>query len=375
MDASGQVPLGNISNQTTIPSPSFLGLETNYGFLKQEVSHYKTKADVIVVELADLHRLETAPVAFPDIAQAERNRLLENIDQFVGELKAQMSPNDLLLIVSPSPSKRQLDSKDSFTPVVAYGPGYHGFLTSGSTRRDLVVANTDIAPTVLSFMGINDLGIHMIGQPIVPKPATGFDALEKAQALSASAALTNRLRSPLVKGYVVFQIIVIALSLIILALFRKKSSWLQLLILAMGVVPLVLLPLGKISLPFDWIYVVVAILSTLLLTWGLSIGFRANYYKAFVFVTLITLLALNVDILTGATMIKSSVLGYDPMAGARYYGVGNEYMGVMIGLPFCLVRRCTDMASYRGTVADWFLSGLSSPVIQLRILVPYTDGV
>ena len=68
-----------------------------------------------------------------------------------------------------------------------------------------------------------------------------------------------------------------------------------------------------------------------MLTLVLSVGFRAHYYKAFVFVALITLLALDIDLLTGATMIKSSVLGYDPMAGARYYGVGNEYMGVMIG--------------------------------------------
>lgn len=29
--------------------------------------------------------------------------------------------------------------------------------------------------------------------------------------------------------------------------------------------------------------------------------------------------------------MKSSVLGYDPIGGARYYGIGNEYMGVIIG--------------------------------------------
>jgi hypothetical protein len=37
-------------------------------------------------------------------------------------------------------------------------------------------------------------------------------------------------------------------------------------------------------------------------------------------------------------MIKSSVLGYDPMAGARYYGVGNEYMGIIIG---CSILVCS----------------------------------
>lgn len=369
MDASGRVPLGNISSQTTVHSASFLGLETNYGFMLQEVSRYKTTADVLVIELADLARLENSSlVAFSEIMQAERTRLLNNIDSFVGELMVQMAHDDILLVISPSPSKLQLESKDSFTPVVVYGPGYHGFLTSGSTQRDFIVANTDIAPTVLSLMGIDDYGINIIGQPVIAKPAAGFDALDQAQALSASTALTNRLRSPLVKGFVVFQIIIIFLALMFLALFKRKVQWLPPLILAMGVVPLVLLPLGKISLPFDWAYGVLAVITSLLITWGIGAGFKANYYKAFVFITLITLLALNADLLTGATMIKSSVLGYDPMAGARYYGVGNEYMGVMIGSAILL-----SAAVYQALNRKWVL-GLIGVFLAFQALLISAPG-
>ncbi|MGI6549840.1 MAG: hypothetical protein ACOX4Q_07360 [Syntrophomonadales bacterium] len=376
MDASGRVPLGNISNQTTVPSSGMLGLETNYRFILQEVARYKSDADVFVIELADLARLEKAPVAFPDIVQAERTRLLTNIDQFVGKLQEQMSPDDVLIIISPSSAKRQLESKDSFTPMVVYGSGYHGFLTSASTRRDFVVANTDIAPTILSFKGINDFGINMIGRPVISRSAAGIDALNEAQVMSASTALTNRLRSPLVKGYVVFQIIVIALALLLLAVFKKKAQWLPPFILAMAVIPLVLLPLGKINLPFDWAYGVVAIIAALLLTLVLSVGFRAHYYKAFVFVALITLLALDIDLLTGATMIKSSVLGYDPMAGARYYGVGNEYMGVMIG---CAIL--VSAAVYQAWHHRWvlWLLGIFLASQALLISAPgfgaNTDGV
>lgn len=35
--------------------------------------------------------------------------------------------------------------------------------------------------------------------------------------------------------------------------------------------------------------------------------------------------------------MKRSVLGYDPMIGARYYGIGNEYMGILIGAAILLV--------------------------------------
>lgn len=376
MDASGRVPRGDISARTTVPSTSFLGLETNYDFLHQELMRYKKTTDVMVIELSDLARLENSSTALPKISQAERVRLLNNMDDFIGKLSGQLSPGDLLLIISPSPSKSQLEAKNSFTPVVAYGSGYQGFLTSGSTRRDFVVANTDIAPTVLSFMGIKDFGINMIGQPIMAKTGAGIDAVDQAQALSRSTALTNRLRSLLVKGYVVFQIIVIMATMLFLTLFKRRIPCLSPLILAIGVVPLVLLPLGRISLPFDWAYVVVAVAATLLLTWGFSVGFRANYYKAFVLISLLTLLALNVDLLTGATMIKSSVLGYDPMAGARYYGVGNEYMGVMIG---CAIL--VSAAVYQMWHQKWVLGviGVFLAFQALLISAPglgaNTDGV
>jgi hypothetical protein len=58
--------------------------------------------------------------------------------------------------------------------------------------------------------------------------------------------------------------------------FKKAQPWLPPLILAIGVVPLVFLPLGKINLPFDWAYGVLAVIATLLLTWALSVSHRTN---------------------------------------------------------------------------------------------------
>jgi len=37
------------------------------------------------------------------------------------------------------------------------------------------------------------------------------------------------------------------------------------------------------------------------------------------------------DVLTGGSLIKRAALGYDLLAGGRFYGIGNEYMGVVIG--------------------------------------------
>jgi len=38
------------------------------------------------------------------------------------------------------------------------------------------------------------------------------------------------------------------------------------------------------------------------------------------------------DIVLGNALMQVSILGYDPIVGARFYGIGNEYMGLLAGL-------------------------------------------
>ena len=55
------------------------------------------------------------------------------------------------------------------------------------------------------------------------------------------------------------------------------------------------------------------------------------------------------DTVTGVSA-KICCIDYDPMGGARYYGIGNEYMGVLLGPPssiyhylFAITDRTTSM--------------------------------
>jgi hypothetical protein len=42
-------------------------------------------------------------------------------------------------------------------------------------------------------------------------------------------------------------------------------------------------------------------------------------------------LAVAADLLLGQQGMMTSMLSYSPSEGARYYGIGNEYMGVLVG--------------------------------------------
>ena len=61
------------------------------------------------------------------------------------------------------------------------------------------------------------------------------------------------------------------------------------------------------------------------------IGARGNPLTALARISLITLVIVLVDSLFGGYAELKSFLGYSAVSGGRYYGIGNEYMGVMLG--------------------------------------------
>ena len=333
MDASGQVAYGDVGPDTVMYLPDrLLNHGTDYSYLQEKLPLMINAADLIIVELSDLARLEKADQAFPYLAYNEKVTCLSQIDQMVGSVMAEVvADRDLVLLLSPSPTSEQLALKNNFIPVVAYGADISpGSLSSGSTRRDFIIANTDIAPTILDFFGIEDELGSIIGVPMRVTPFQG-DTLHTAAAISNSTSTTTRLRSLLVKSYVVLQIIFILLAVIAIFWIKSMRKIVQPLVLSLVIVPLVFLFLGKLPFSMDIYFIIAAPVLVILLTALFTIFFKSKMFYAFVAISGLTLLALNIDVLTGTTLIQSSVLGYDPMAGARYYGIGNEYMGIMLG--------------------------------------------
>ncbi len=334
MDASGKVALGDVGDSMRlIPQDSILSYKTNYEYLKKQTSYLSEESDLLIIDLSDLARLENSPAAFEEVMQKEKSRILQEIDDFAGWLNAEVDySEDLFLIVSPSSSRLEVANKNNFAPIIASGFGINkGYLTSPATQREYIIANTDIAPTILNFYDLKDTDNSMIGRPIQNIDAPQINTLEQAQQLANHTSTTTRLRVPLIKGYVGGLIITLLFASIIILKFKKLQYLLQPIIIAMVCFPLVLLFLGLLSLAYDWLYILVAILSTLILTALSLLLSRGNGFQSFVVLSIITVLALDVDVITGTSLIQCSVLGYDPMSGARYYGIGNEYMGILIG--------------------------------------------
>ena len=81
------------------------------------------------------------------------------------------------------------------------------------------------------------------------------------------------------------------------------------------------------------------------------------------------------DLLHGAALNSRSFLGYDPLGGARFYGMGNEYMGIQIGslilgfgsLCSLLLRKFSQPEQKEGTPPPFLLKVIRANRLSLLL--------
>ena len=252
------------------------------------------------------------------------------------------------MIVSPLPTGEDIARGRLLTPIIAAGPGLTpGLLVSGTTRRPGVVANYDIAPSVLSWLDLPTPGglpgaLLTTGSELprgFSNSGAGTDELLEARLsyledLLTRSAATYRQRSPLLKTFVTLEIIIyltaFALVVVYPSLPRGWTGFMGFLLLFIASIPLALLIL-PILRPMTTLialfYTLVIAVSFTLLT----VGLIPKTEHRFGFICALTALGIAADAFLGGSLIKYSPLGYDVMLGARFYGIGNEYMGILVG--------------------------------------------
>lgn len=311
------------------PYPFIFG--TNYSVMLEKTYEQYSIADLLVVQLSDKERLmEVKKNIAEELFEQYNLMILREIDDFLKELSAKFNMSKTMVIaLNPYPANDDREQKNTLTPIIVNGKEITGgsWLISSSTKRQGIVSNIDVAPTILSFFNIDRPG-YIAGHKI-----TSSDKIaQQAELTNMLARLINihNLRPGIIKPYI-FSIIVL-LSAIAVCLFFKKQKVLK--NLKPLLVVITLFPLIYLYLPINsstalWLFWVETILLVAILTCILNRLFRG--LKMFYIVYQMTSLAILIDLLGGAKFIKYSVLGYDPISGARYYGIGNEFMGVLVG--------------------------------------------
>jgi hypothetical protein len=288
---------------------------------------------------------------------------------------------DTLLALAPSPLPRD-GPWDRLTPVVAWGRGVRpGVLTSATTHTPGLIANIDIAPTIMAripaspsprigrggghpprhwsegWEGVRAASPQSRGARAVPvhtplagNPARVTSGPGPSDLLRMSRQITLHRHAlfPVLGGAGALMILV--LGLIIAALVGPRQPRLirvsRAALVACAAFPVALLfapMLGATTLNG---YACAVAASTGILTFLASLLARR---LAVIPPLLLAFLAMDailiLDLALGARWIAGSLLSDFPLAGFRFYGIGNEYAALLIGTTavaaFWLRESCT----------------------------------
>ena len=219
--------------------------------------------------------------------------------------------------------------------IVAGGPTIpeNSLLTSSTTRTPGLVASIDLAPLILETQKIPSRG-YFTGH--APSGQTHPDRWEFLFRLDEQVNLLHVATNSTLAAYILIALFSLLAGSILLSLGKEHTFWSGIVrggFIVAATIPLMLLLLGQFlfasSLLFQMAFglgtLIIAALCYLLLT-----GFPLFSPPMR---TLCGLLALvvTVDVFSGALLVSRSVLSAGQLAGLRFYGIGNEYMGLTIG--------------------------------------------
>jgi hypothetical protein len=256
-------------------------------------------------------------------------------------------PDDLLIAIAAGARAQQ-----QLLPVGIAGPGYEGNLTSASTRTDGVVITTDIAPTVLEHLGV-----------AVPDEVNGSEITSGGDRdPEAVADLQDRLdHRPSRDTAIVLPLAIwVLLTGLATAIWRRRGARAALRLLAQAVAwaPLILLAAAGPDASPAVTSVAVAVGAPLLaLASDRLLAPPAGLGVA----CAITVGAYAVDVIVGSPLTALSVLGPNPGAGVRFFGIGNELEAILttltlVGTGAWLEVRRRSHGIERRTAAIWFVA-------------------
>jgi hypothetical protein len=347
MDARGAVPAGIVGDYLLRRAP-----DRPYGIAADRASVARTAerllgtCDVVAVDPGDMERARRyAPLCLPARAREHARAALQDLDFLVGALWPRVRKRaGTLFVLSPVASS---DGPGAFGLVLAAGPSWPpGWLASGSTRVPGLVTNTDFLPTVLKVTGVRASASS--STPGRPFTSTGAGNLGDLRELAIRSARAEAVRGP---AWTVLRAALLLL-LACAAVTRGRGRLADRLLPAPMLLMLLLLLAGDLvappSLARATAHALVGLiaLAAALYYWVPATRAVPDPAAHQALRTAHCLLALGGaavvlllgELLTGGHLLRWSPLGYSLALGARYYGIGNEAQGVLLGaallLPF-----------------------------------------
>lgn len=355
MDEWGRIPLGDIENINKKDSSFPFGIRTDYDVLKKKTDELYKKTDVLMVDLGDTYRLDEYRKYMNENAYINiKAQIDSDISSYLKHVFELKSKNDRVYIVSPFPESLSYKEGYRLSPIFMFKDTGKGLISSSTTRRPGVVGNVDLGKSILLDQGIDSQ--LMAGRQLEEiNYSNPKEFLTKDYDRMVSLAM---LRVPVLYTYAVFEMIVWVVILGMIAFWSKINEKLRRFLVFTLKFTLVI-PVALLVVPMFSVSNPVIMIVTLIATMGILYFLFAKLIKDSLWKLIAMSFAASILILvdgaTGQNLIKNSLLGYDAIIGARYYGIGNEYMGVIIGAAILTAAGLLEKKKIKKWMAGLFL--------------------
>lgn len=271
-------------------------------------------------------------------------------DACIGTAAAQTAAlGGRLIVVSPYALDAGYARNERLTPVLLWGKDVPaGLLTSSSTRRPGLVTNTDFAPSIASYFGIARSEFR-------PLPfGFGWSAKASSGGISEAAQISrNAVQQAQGMRLLPYLAVVLGLFLPTATFWNKRG----LLPTALTLVPMAALTAALLAVSALTFWVLLPSLLGLSIVLTRVVG-RSSAGSCLATGVILTLVG---DMLTGSHLMQCSLLGYSASEGARYYGIGNEAMGLLLGAALTVAAQFWAA----GKAAQLFLTVLMGGIVLL----------
>ena len=337
----GIINQGDIGHQTVKTVSQYpSNYLTNQSYLLSKLDNYLNNCNLVIIESGDTSRVEKVkndmiPLKF----KTAKQKAIRRVDNFLGKVINRLDfTSDYLIIIAPTPAKEYIKKGYKLSWGLAVGPDIKsGLLTSGTTKQIGLITNLDISPTIYSYL-VDDKQQKFTGQKIAS--IVNNDPINYLNNLNEQIRTIFSWRPLIVKVFIALQIIIILLAggtLIFKYKSLKVKRWIIYVVLMVNWLPVFFI----FSIFFSHLSLVNTILIWIISSFAISYYiFRFDFLNKFLAILipdLIIISSLIIDLWTGGRLLKVSILGYSPVVGARYYGIGNEYMGLLIGTTIVVV--------------------------------------